>query len=217
MVIHLRPRIFTGPWHVSLVDLQITPFSLTLSGGVDLMTGHPYPNKGWQVICRKKGKKAMDGILLDVTGEIDSFNYTVRWTVHGEPATHCVHCSILDHAFNAASDSAVFWCPTFDGTWSDRWPKEIARDGTMYIEPSMEVKSRIERKLPTHDVVNIDTGWISERTQHFSMPTIEEERLFLFPHEDSSRMPSTDDAFQVVAPRRPSRVPPKGKAQEIRP
>jgi hypothetical protein len=203
MLLHIRPKIVSRGEFVELIDLKIDPFGLRLRHGIELMTGHPYPNKNWTVACRKKGKKVMDGILLNLLGDVDRFSYTARWNVYGDSVTHRVFCSILDHDFSAASDSAWLWHATFDGAWSDRWPRTIEHDGTMYIEPSMELESRIPKKLPTNDVVDIDTGWVSERTQYFSMPTIEEARLFLFPREDSSRMPSLDDAFGVVSPRRP--------------
>ena len=210
MLLHISPRIISDGNFVELIDLRIEPFNLHLRYGYELMTGHPYPNKNWTVLCRKKGQKAMNGILLKVDGDIDCFSYTARWNVYGDSVTHRVFCSILDNDFAAASDSACLWHGTLDGRWSDRWPKAIKHDGTMYIEPSMEVESRIRKNLPTKDVIDIDTGWLSERTQYFSMPTIEEARLFLFPHEDSSRMPILDDAFPVESPRRPNRLQPKG-------
>jgi hypothetical protein len=155
----------------------------------------------------------MDGILLNVRGEVDQFSYTAQWSSHGFDLTHHVRCTILDHEFNAVSESTSFWKPTSDGNWSDRRPDGWTDSGSIRTEPYMELESHLMRGLRTEDVVDPEIGWIEQRTQWFSMPTLEEARLFLYPGEDSSRMPSIDDAFDVAAPQRPCRVPLKRVAE----
>lgn len=202
MLLHLRPMIFSSGVFVDLIDLRIEPFGLYLQGGRELMTGRPYPNKHYTVVCRKKRKKAMNGILVKVHGPVKGFDYTARWLANRTVVTHRVSCSILDQEFGAASEEMWFWHATSCG-WGNRMPERLRGAVPMYVQPVMQLVDSSERRPSTVDVVDLKTGWIIDRTQVFAMPTIEPERFLSFPQEDQTRMPKLEDAFEARIAERP--------------
>lgn len=203
MELHLRPRLFNSGFTVDLLDIVIQPFGLELEGGTDLMLGRPYPNKNYLVACRKKGRKAIDGIRLNVRGTVESFDYAVRWLVEDTVVTHHVRCSLLDRDFKAATESVVLWRP-FD-TWSSRIPENFGTNAAIYVEPVMQLRDKTGRRPRTTDILDEETGWIIERHQSFAMPTVEPERLLNNPC--GLRVPPPEDAYEVIVPQRPCRVP----------
>nr|WP_289883625.1 DUF6012 family protein [Xanthomonas arboricola]MDN0205520.1 DUF6012 family protein [Xanthomonas arboricola pv. corylina]MDN0218452.1 DUF6012 family protein [Xanthomonas arboricola pv. corylina] len=48
-----------------------------------------YPAKRYQVACRKIGRKAMNGLLIEAAGTVDRFCVVTRWAVEGEML--CTH------------------------------------------------------------------------------------------------------------------------------
>jgi Family of unknown function (DUF6012) len=202
MLLHLRPMMLSSGIFVNLIDLRIGPFGLYLRGGRELMTGRPYPNKHYTVVCRKKGKKAMNGILVKVNGPVKGFDYSARWLANGTVVTHRVSCSILDQEFGAASDEMWFWLGTL-GEWENRMPERFRGAVPVYVQPVMQLVDSSEKRPSTVDVVDLKTGWIIDRTQVFAMPTIEPERFLSFPQEDQTRMPKLEDAFEACIAERP--------------
>ena len=71
MLLHIRPRLISTFKHVALIDLEIEPIGLRLTGGVDLATRRPYRNKRYAVACRKRGQEAVNGILIKTKTPID--------------------------------------------------------------------------------------------------------------------------------------------------
>lgn len=109
MLFHIRPRIFTRR-NVALVDLVIERFGVSLRGGVDLAVGRPYPNKIYSVAYRKRGRRALDGIIFDAPQGTMEFSTMVRWAVEAETiVTHRVDYKVLDEEFDLASDNMGLW------------------------------------------------------------------------------------------------------------
>lgn len=200
MLLHIRPRLFSRH-EVALIDLEVSPLGLHLAGGVDLATRRPYPNKWYAVACRKLGKKAIDGVLIETTARLDEFDTTARWAVEASTVvTHRVHYKLLDHDYDAASDSTEFWyaCCAELGGWSNRWPGGTRSRPSMAFEPVMEVEPGL-MKQPRSSVDSIDvrSGWIIAREEVFSMPTVERERIL--DTRLSSRIPVLGAAFVLAA------------------
>jgi hypothetical protein len=64
--------------------------------GVDLATRRPYPNKRYAVACRREGRKAIEGILIENSPPVEKLDYTARWVVDAEfVATHRVSYKLL--------------------------------------------------------------------------------------------------------------------------
>lgn len=203
MLLHLRPKIFSGNLLVNLLEVRIEPFGMQLLGGRDLMIGRPYPNKNYVVGCRKKGRKAIDGILLKLDGLIEKFCLMAKWQASGVIVTHRVHYTILDRDFGAASDKMMLWYGTPSGL-QYRIPDCYRGLAPVYAEPVMHLEDSDSSRRMAKDVINIKTGWICERTQIFAMPSIEPERLLDL--EFNPRLPLPEDAFEVRAPQRPCRL-----------
>jgi hypothetical protein len=204
MLLHLRPKMLSSGAFVDLIDLRIEPFGLYLQGGRELMAGRPYPNKHYAVVCRKSGKKAINGILINVNGPVSGFNYTARWLAGGIMVTHRVSCSVLDQEFGAASDDMMFWRATSSG-WENRMPDAFRGAVPVYVEPVMQLVDISGKRSSTLDVIDFKTGWIIDRTQVFAMPSIEPDRLLS--SEFRERLPAPGDAFEVRVSGRPWRMP----------
>jgi hypothetical protein len=198
MLLHIRPRLLSPFKRVSLVDLKIEPIGIHLLGGVDLTTGRPYPNKHYAVACRKQGRKPLDGILIETKRFIERMSYTARWAVEAELCvTHHVDYKILDHEFDAASDSMMLWhrCCAELGGWSNRFPPGSETKVPMTTEPVMEIDPRtVDNRRACEDT--IEGGWIVSRSEVFCMPTIEKGRIL---HTKlGERIPSIGLAFRWV-------------------
>ena len=186
MLLHIRPRLFAPFREVELVDMEIKPLNLRLKGGVDLATRRPYPNKRYAVACRREGRKAIDGILIETSTPVQEMHYTARWAIQAAfVAIHEVHYTLLDYDFDAASDNMVFWygCGPEFGNWSNRWPTWAKDLAPVHAEPKMEVvpagTADAANKLLSYaeDVRDEQLGWIIRRHQTFAMPTLERERI----------------------------------------
>ncbi|WP_257385926.1 DUF6012 family protein, partial [Xanthomonas phaseoli] len=86
MLIHLSPRLFEPqgiPTRCELIDIAIAPFGLLLRNGIEVVARRPYPNKRYQVACRKIGRMAMNGLLIEAAGTVDAFRVVTRWAGEG--------------------------------------------------------------------------------------------------------------------------------------
>lgn len=200
MLLHITPKLFSPFRNVELIDLEIAQLGLRLTTANDLVTRRPYPNKRYAVGCRKLGRKAIDGILIETSATVDEFRYVARWAVEAETVvTHRVDYKVLDHDFDTASDSMMLWyaCCAELGGWSDRWPAWAKDAAPIYSAPMMEVVPPVPSRQPsTEDVMDELTGWITNRRQTFAMPTIERERLLNTKVRE--RMPSPASVFRCV-------------------
>jgi hypothetical protein len=196
MLLHVRPRLLSRFKRAVLVDLLIEPFGVRLVGGKDLATRRPYPNKGYSVACRKKGQTAIDGILLECPGFVAEFRWTAHWAIEDALVVkHQVRCKVVDQDFNAASDNMRLWyaCSPKFGGWSDRFLERGAVP--LFIEPLMEIEPEsVSPKRVVDDT--IEHGWIMARSQSFSLPTIEPERI-LSSCSHVDRLPTAAMAFHL--------------------
>lgn len=196
MLLHIRPRLYCPFRNVALIDLEIEPLGVHLRGGLDLKVGRPYPNKWYSVACRKIGRLALDGILIETPGRVDQFSWRARWAVEADLViTHSVECRVIDHDFDAASDSMMLWhaCCEELGGWSNRVP-EISRDAPLICEPVMEVVAgSVNARRSAKDVIR--GNWIVERSQALSMPTIERGRILQTKLRE--RIPGPETVLQV--------------------
>jgi Family of unknown function (DUF6012) len=197
MLLHLRPRILSPFRDVALVDVKIEPFGLRLRGGTDLAVRRPYPNKRYAVACRKKGHKAIDGILVETPSFVSEFTYTARWAVEAAlSVTHEVAYKILDRDFDAASEDMTLWyaCCEELGGWSDRFPLGARSAPPIALEPTMEVwAAHVDRRRQATDT--IVAGMVVARKEILPMPTIEPERILNT--RLSERIPRLTEAFHL--------------------
>jgi hypothetical protein len=195
MRLHVRPRYARAGMNVELVGIHVEPFDLWLRGGFEVTARRPYPNKEYLVACRKKGKLAVDGILIETRRSVSEFTCSTFWRLgEGVIARHHVLYRLLDHDFKAASDCMMLWrATTADlGGWSNRMPSGSKR-AAIYSEPVMEDRSHPDRSH-TEDIIHKKSGLVLIRRQVFEMPTIEPKRLQASGVCD--RLPALDSAFK---------------------
>ena len=197
MLIHICPRIrapFGGT--VELLEVEIRKFGLHLDER-SVTARRPYPNKMYWVTCRNKGRKAIDGLFFETKEPVDSFNVRTAWAIQKHYVlTHNVEYRILDHDFDAASDEILLWhgCGKDLGNWSSRLPVGFEKwPAPMYSQPTMDVFAGEMHRPNTKDEMRGEL--IVNRTQVFTMPTIERERLVKNVLND--RLPDLADAFKA--------------------
>lgn len=200
MLIHLTPRFYTcelSGANVELVDLQIPELQLDLRGGKDLATRRPYPNERYVVGCRNVGKKAIAGILVETPAHIPEYTVVARWAVDAEIiVTHRVQHVVLDKDFDTVTDSMVMWyarCESLGG-WCSRWPEVHQGAIPASAQPRMQLSRTPERTGIVAD--HAPEGFIAERAEVFSVPTIERARL-LGGGAVGERIPSVESAFKA--------------------
>jgi hypothetical protein len=194
MLLHIRPRLFSPFRYVTLVDLEIAGTKLV--GGVDLTARRPYANKRYAVACRKVGQKAIDGILVETDQKIDEFRMVARWAVDAEMCVqHTVFYRVLDHEFDAASDSKLLW-HAWAGEWDNRTPTEMMFSAPIRTEPRMDIFPRLDLQRTTCKDHVDESGLIVAREETFSMPSIEPRRI-LAPRWEDDRLPSRSMAFKL--------------------
>lgn len=117
-----------------------------------------------------------------------------------------MHYRLLDHDFDAASDDMTLWAAValeigkvseiekWPMKWRDRSPAWAKAQRPVYAVPVMEIHASEKERPNTTDVIDIETGWIMNRSQIFEMPTIEKERITTSPLCD--RLPLLETAFR---------------------
>jgi hypothetical protein len=204
MLIHITPRMYI-PHRVAsceLASLNIKEFGLKLTEK-DLMARKPYPNKRFWVACRRKGQRAISGILLTTDLPVTSFTVEAHWVIdgHQQPFTHVTNYRVLDSAHELVSDNMLLWY-SFESRgeeWESRWAPAYKHLSPAQASPKMEIFPRQRGADPAEkhrrDTLGVE-GFIEQRSEDFQMLTLEPERLFS-PRTFSDRMPSRDSAILV--------------------
>ncbi|WP_061289930.1 DUF6012 family protein [Azotobacter vinelandii] len=196
MLIHLTPRMFACP-HTepcTLIDLACDELGLMLKGDRELTARRPYPNPKYLVACRKVGRKAMDGFLVETPQPLREFTVVTRWAVAAShTATHRLRYIVLDEEFDALSENMLLWSY---GDWKPRWPDHYKHLAPVQIQPRMEVSPQLENKREVVDRLDRQ-GFLIERSEVFRLHTIERDRLLNVDRHVMERIPSLDMAFRV--------------------
>ncbi len=202
MLLHLVPQIMNRyrDIELSLIDVTIPELNLTLNAGTDLVVRKPYPNKSYHVACRKVGRKAMQGLLLELSNTIQTFTVITSWNVKAalweKTLTHQVNYTIADTDFDVVSDdhTYLYACKDFES----RWLTDFREAPPVKTQPRMDVLSceyhkrgeSVSIKDEYDDVVMV------KRVEDITIPTIELER-FKNRSMSGDRLPSFDDRFIV--------------------
>ncbi|WGM03963.1 DUF6012 family protein [Arsenophonus nasoniae] len=203
MLLHLSPRYYLrySDIQLDLIDVSVPELNLTLKGDVDIVARTPYPNKCYQIACRKKGRKAINGFFIETDKKLTNFTQITRWAVNGEIATHKIHFHILDSDFDAITSEIMMWHPFHDTPFLSRrsklHEKWIPATDQPRMLPSIENKKKSQREQQRR-IYNLisDDGFIIERTEFFPIHTVETHRITI-PFWGNKRFPSPDDAFSA--------------------
>lgn len=202
MLLHIIPRLYVAEPDApqcDLIDFHCPDLGLKLRSGIELVARRPYPNKRYQVACRKVGQKAMQGILIETAGRVREFTTLTRWAVGGDRVVnHQVQYFVIDDDFDAVTDSMVLWSgmsPSLGG-WSRRWPSVAENWTPAAAQPRMEL---VSRERSGHYADRLDAaGRVVERSEVYQVPTVERERvLFRSKSDIYDRIPTADMAFRV--------------------
>lgn len=199
MYINLTPRFLTcesSGSNVRLEQVEIPEFNFKGLDGEDIATRRPYPNKRYQVGCRKIGKKALSGFLFDIESPPDFFSMVCKWNVGGDiTLVHKINYILKEKERAAATDYMVLWSAMspglggFDSRWIDEY-KELSPAEAM---PRMSISPDNKKGFVNDEVVK---GILVFREEDFYLPTIELERLNSQIGE-SFRVPNTKTALVI--------------------
>jgi hypothetical protein len=201
MHIHLTPRYLNNyqDVEVKLVDFSIPSLGVHFCEGKELVARKPYPNKCYLVACRKKGNKAMDGIILSIDKWQEKIAVITRWAVNAEIiAEHIVHYDVLDKEFNAISDDPVNWYGLHKSKYKNRFPRGLYPDlAPVSIHPRLEVQRNPDSKYKKSVVdKRLSNGIIVQRVENLSVPSVEFGRLLEI--NMHNRIPPLCDEFCVT-------------------
>lgn len=197
MLIHLRPRFYTGVKTGFMVEtavlreLIIPTFGVHLSK--ELRTGHPYPNKRYWV-GRVGGRKHVDGIFFDfdVTKHaLSYFEVIAHWLVNDEYwVTNKISYFVTDNEFDAVTDDCFFFANAFYGE------PFAARAKASYPAPAEIVLSE-EGGADKYEsgIVEHSNGIVAFRSSMMELPSVEFARLARRPWFP---LPARDSAIPVT-------------------
>ncbi|KIZ48457.1 hypothetical protein UM91_22020 [Pseudomonas oryzihabitans] len=202
MLLHIIPRLYTHRGSeppCELIDFHCPALGLRLRNGIDIVARRPFPNKNYQVACRKIGQKAWNGFMIETNERVREFTTLTRWAVGGERVVnHQVQYIILDDEFDAISGDMLLWHGTSE--WSQRYPQVAEQWSPASAHPRMELTPS-ERN--GHYADRLDSrGRIVERSEVFQVHTLERERIQNVAGRIlSDRIPPTEPAFPAIVVR----------------
>lgn len=197
MLIHLIPKLFFKySNNVSILSLEIPELNISLTGD-DLVSRKPFPNKCYHVACKRKGKKAIKGILIESEEHLEEFHVETKWLIEGEgEISHIVHYNIMDNDFSLVSDDFTLMYASSGvlGDFESRWNSIENNFPPCHGQPFMEYVDSV--KADKSNVVDSLTfpNTIIHREEFISIPTIEMER-FTKRGDYEGRFPEISDKF----------------------
>lgn len=205
MLIHVSPKIIqlSAYVDVELIDVSIPELDLVLRNNEEITTRKPYPNKCYHVACRKVGRKAINGLLIESDKHLDSFSVITRWKIQGERiATHTAEFNVVDKEHSLVSDNMILWANldfvplSTKDNFKCRTPDSMMKYSPLEAQPTMSVTPEEIRTCAVNATDTVAGGFIIERKQVIDVPTIEVERMDLGIIQ-GLRLPDRKDAFKV--------------------
>lgn len=197
MLIHLTPSFFLNYSNISvdLIDVQIPELSVHLQNERDITVRFPSPNKRLHYACRKKGRKAIHGILLNTDRAVSDLTVITRWAVQGNVSVHRVHMHIVGDD-DAATDAIHLWSGVFNTPFRDKTPAVARNWIPASCQPRLSVNAgdRPSAREPSIWRRADPAGIIRQQTEYYTAATVEPERL-LSPKCSNNRLPVLEDAF----------------------
>ncbi|MFM2588171.1 DUF6012 family protein [Vibrio sp. TBV020] len=192
MLLHLVPQIINrySNVKVELIDVQLPELNVVLMGGKELVVRQPFPNKTYYVACRKAGRKAIQGVYLEVDKPLTNFSVLTRWKAQSvwfeKVLTHRVNYMITDTDFNVVSDDHTLQ------------PIHFSSSPPVYTQPRMDVLIDEHHKrgelssLKDED----EEGVMVNRVEDITLSTFEKEKL-LKASQHNNRLPTFEQRFIV--------------------
>lgn len=197
MFIHLIPKMFFRYSNdISILSLEVPELDIFLTSE-DLAIRKPFPNKCYHVACKRKGKKAIKGILIESEKHLEEFHVETKWLIAGEgEISHIVHYNIMDNDFSLVSDDFTLMYASSGvlGDFESRWNSIENNFPPCHGQPYMEYVDPIKvNKENIKDTID-SIGRVILREEFISIPTLELER-FKKNAEVQDRFPEFSDKF----------------------
>lgn len=197
MLIHLTPSFFLKYCNISvdLIDVDIPELGLHLQAERDITVRFPSSNKRLHYVCRKKGRKAVHGILLNTDKFVTDITVNTRWAVQGDVSLHRVHMHI-EGTDDAATDVIQLWSGVKNTPFRDKAPDLTRSWVPASCQPRLTVSAgdRPSVREPAIWRRADPAGIIRQQTEYYTAATVEPERL-LSPWRGYDRLPALEDAF----------------------
>lgn len=194
MLFHIIPRFYANaglnPKFVSLESVKINELDLVLKCGEEVVAKSPYPNKDYLVACKKKGKKAVDGILVDI-GKLREVTVITTWSYFLTEVVHEVKYFILGDDLGFTTTDPVRHV-------FEAHPEEIKDfiSRQSRIAPTMSFKPETYFfQSWTDRIVKDTTGCISELSSIVYVPTLTEHEFYNNKLLGNYRLPKLEDVF----------------------
>lgn len=208
MLIHLTPSFFLQYANISvkLVDVVVPELGIHLEEGKDITVRFPAPNKRLHYVCRKKGRRAIYGILLNTDKPVTDITVITRWAVQGHISVHRVHMHITGTG-EAATDVIQLWSAVRGTSFVDCTPPGAGNWVPASCQPRLTVAAadRTSCREPAIWRRTDPAGIIREQTEFFTAAAVEPARLSS-PWRGMDRLPAADDAFSCTVREAPDTV-----------
>lgn len=195
MIIHIVPKLFhlmANKCHLQSIEIPELSFKIESN---DLSVGRPWPNKNIWVGMRR-GRKAMNGLLLKTDKYLKSFTADYQWHIEGMGMiNHRVKTYIEDNEFDMVSQD-IMLNGGFD-KWKSRVHEAYENWAPVRVQPKME--SFVNK--PGEETLDVwqeyDWGdFLLSREERLLLHTIQSERLNTnFPL--FSRLPTLEQAIII--------------------
>ncbi|MDS1820758.1 DUF6012 family protein [Vibrio parahaemolyticus] len=206
MLYHITPQIRCSKYGniaIELLDITIPELDLNLKEGSDVVVRKPYPNKNYLVACRKIGKKAIDGILINSEVKLSEYTVITRWVLNRELViSHVVKNRVLDDEHELVSDNMCnLYGTTIDNkNYPHRFPQWFldANVSPLQANTCMDIDSQVIEGYLCGDERTSMLGnqkVILSRVQCRDLPTVSLEQVIRGGLSD--RFPEISDAFNV--------------------
>ena len=195
MLLHLSPMFITKTFNVKpeLHKVSIPEIDLDLIGGVDVIARQPHRNKGYYTGCRKVGRKAIDGILVEVPEQLTYFTLVSTWIIASNlpMVTHIVDYTLADNDFPFASDNLMLWGERRHDSTKE-WSYSLG-------QPRMVMLPEHYRAREVRDIrfIRGEAGLVETCIESITIPTLplttlDDSRYF------NERLPLLTDVFTVA-------------------
>ncbi|QHM74015.1 DUF6012 family protein [Mixta intestinalis] len=197
MLIHLTPSYFLNYSNISvnLIDVEIPELGLRLQEERDITVRFPSPNKRLHYVCRKKGRKAVKGILLNTDKHVSDITVITRWAVQGDVSVHRVHMHIVGND-DAATDLIQLWSGFYNSPYGDKTPEVAMNWIPASCQPRLTVNAGDRPSVRETAIWRRadPAGIIRQQTEYYTAATVEPERL-ISPWRGNKSLPALEDAF----------------------
>lgn len=171
MLFHLVPKIYNPYSNIRVLGIEsiaIPDLDIYIAGN-QLSFGKPYPNKNYVVGMIKEGRKALNGLLIDLPSlNLKSFTVDIVWNLLLENKTIALKHTILntidseDMNDGLLTHDAFFWYGYKE--FSHKWAIPNQKQAPIDFEPCLN--------LEKHGLVNL--------IEEITIPVLEKERLSVY-------------------------------------